>query len=599
VVEEIGFDGITRRYERNGAGWVTQVLRPAGKFTRYGYDAAGRVTEVLYSDGKTEAYAYRPDGELMQAVNETAAVKFERDVMGNITKETVNSEWIASAYDVFGNRTAITSSLGANILHQYSKMGDILQMQANGWEAKFEHDRLGLEINRFLPGGISSQWQRDGIGRPVMQTVGHTAKSNFTTRRRKQYTWDVNDRLKQIRDERGVTKFEHDQWSNLAKTIFPNGEEQWRNPDAVGNLFQTTDRKDRVYAKGGQLRKANGWEYSYDSEGNLVKKEHVGGDLWTYEWNDAGMLTNVTRPDKTEVSFAYDALGRRLWKRYKNTTTKFVWDGNVPLHEWKEHAITGEKLSDIQVGENGLTTWLFDTDSFAPCGKIKGERKYSIVTDHLGTPAQMYKEDGSLFWDCELDSYGKVRMERGEVGSCPFRYKGQYIDNETGLSYNRFRYYSGQEGIYISQDPIGLEGTAYNLYSYVYDPIFDFDFLGLGISENQAEGAAREEKREKELKKMYPNGDVQREQYLRDKDGKRLKDNKRFTGESRRVDMVVIKDGKIVHIEEVTSKTADKTRQERKTKRIRASGPVFIRDRKTKKMIRLNKKTKITTYRMK
>ncbi len=479
VVEEIGFDDITRHYERNAAGWVTQVQRPAGKFTKYGYDTCGRVTDVLYSDELTEHYTYRPDGELMLAQNNAATVSFDRDVAGNILKETVNEEWIASTYDVFGNRISVTSSLGANIMHQYSKMGDVLHMQANGWEARFEHDRLGLETGRHLPGGISSQWQRDGIGRPTVQTVGHTAKNVFTRRKQKQYQWDVADRLKAIRDEQGVTQFEHDAWSNLAKTTFPGGKVEWRNPDAVGNLFKTADRKDRVYARGGQLKKAAGWEYSYDGEGNLVKKEHVGGDVWLYEWNDAGMLTKVVRPDKVEITFAYDALGRRLWKRFKNTTTKFVWDGNVPLHEWKEHALTGEKLSDLHVGDGGIITWLFDTDSFAPCGKIKGDKTYSIVTDHLGTPSQMYRADGSLFWEGALDSYGGVRIEKGEVGSCPFRYQGQYEDVETGLYYNRFRYYDSDSGKYLSLDPIRTKSNELNFYNYIADPNLWIDPLGL------------------------------------------------------------------------------------------------------------------------
>lgn len=478
VIEEIGFDDITRRYERNPAGWVTKVNRPAGKFTQYGYDAAGRVTEVTYSDSKKENYAYRPDGELMQAVNESATVQFERNVMGDILKETVNGEWIQSEYDVFSNRTKITSSLGANISHTYNKMGDVLQMQSNGWLAKFEHDKLGLEINRLLPGGISSNWQRDGIGRPIVQTVGHTVANNFNTRKRKQYTWDVNDRLKQIKDEKGITRFEHDVWSNLAKTIFPNGEEQLRNPDAVGNLYKTIDRKDRVYAKGGRLTKADGWSYEYDAEGNLIEKEHVGGVGWKYEWNDAGMLTKVIRPDKTTVTFTYDALGRRLSKQYKNTITKFVWDGNVPLHEWKEHAVTAEKLSDINVGTNGIITWLFDENNFAPIGKIKGDKQCSIVTDYLGTPSQMYKQDGSLFWECELDSYGKLRIEKGDIGSCPFRYQGQYEDVETGLYYNRFRYYDADVGKYISEDPIRTDGGI-ELYNYVYDPNDWIDPAGL------------------------------------------------------------------------------------------------------------------------
>ncbi|NTS43889.1 RHS domain-containing protein [Flavisolibacter sp. BT320] len=479
VSEEIGFDNIARIYERNAASWVTKVNRPGGRFTQYGYDPCGRVTEVAYSDGSKEAYVYRADGDLLKAVNDAANVQFDRDVMGNIVKESVNGEWIVSAYDAFVNRVKTTSSLGADITHQYNQLGDVIQTEANGWSARFGYDKLGLEVERILQGNVVNKWQRDGIGRPVLQEVGHKAGAVFNRRKQRQYTWDVNDRLKQIRDEKGVTRFEHDQWSNLAKTVFPNGEEQLRNPDAVGNLYQSSDRKDRVYAAGGQLKKAGRWTYHYDAEGNLVKKEHVGGDVWLYEWNGAGMLTKVVRPDKAEVTFAYDALGRRLWKRYKNTTTKFVWDGNVPLHEWKEHAVTGEKLSDVQVGENGITTWLFDTDSFSPCGKIKGNKKYSIVTDHLGTPTQMYYEDGNLFWEGELDSYGKVRMEKGEVGSCPFRYQGQYEDVETGLYYNRFRYYSIHEGFYLSQDPIRYKSGELGFYNYVRDSNIWVDFLGL------------------------------------------------------------------------------------------------------------------------
>ncbi|MBL0053053.1 MAG: RHS repeat protein [Bacteroidetes bacterium] len=82
------------------------------------------------------------------------------------------------------------------------------------------------------------------------------------------------------------------------------------------------------------------------------------------------MLIKVTRPDKDEVTFTYDALGRRLSKRYKNTVTKFIWDGNVPLHEWKEHALTHEKLSDTKVGEMELQHGYL-TDSLHP-SKNKG-----------------------------------------------------------------------------------------------------------------------------------------------------------------------------------------------------------------------------------
>jgi RHS repeat-associated protein len=102
----------------------------------------------------------------------------------------------------------------------------------------------------------------------------------------------------------------------------------------------------------------------------------------------------------------------------------------------------------------------------------------------MGTPEAMYREDGEAVWTCELNSYGKVRnFQGGSKTDCPFRYQGQYEDAETGLYYNRFRYYSPEEGVYISQDPIGIEGSVY-LYSYVHDTNSWVDIWGLNKNSN-------------------------------------------------------------------------------------------------------------------
>ncbi|WP_317045850.1 RHS repeat-associated core domain-containing protein [Apibacter adventoris] len=76
--------------------------------------------------------------------------------------------------------------------------------------------------------------------------------------------------------------------------------------------------------------------------------------------------------------------------------------------------------------------------------------------------------------------YGKVKEDTfNNCFSIPFRYQGQYEDEETGLYYNRFRYYDSNSGTYISQDPIGLDGDLFNLYSYVVDTNDGIDPLGL------------------------------------------------------------------------------------------------------------------------
>ncbi len=75
-----------------------------------------------------------------------------------------------------------------------------------------------------------------------------------------------------------------------------------------------------------------------------------------------------------------------------------------------------------------------------------------------------------------MDCYGRVRT--GNNKFVPYLYPGQYVDEETGLAYNRFRYYDVESGRYLSQDPIGLKGGL-RLYGFVYDSNIEVDILGL------------------------------------------------------------------------------------------------------------------------
>ena len=178
----------------------------------------------------------------------------------------------------------------------------------------------------------------------------------------------------------------------------------------------------------------------------------------------------------------YECLVRRI--QYFGKVTRWVWDGNVPIHEWSY------KVTDMQSDEKestplkeptkDITTWVFEAGTFVPTAKIQEGKQYSIVSDYLGTPIQMYDEQGNKTWDCTLDIYGKVLViDKGTEFDCPFRFQGQYVDEETGLYYNRLRYYSAEAGGYLSQDPIHLNGGIINLYGYVYDSNTWTDIWGL------------------------------------------------------------------------------------------------------------------------
>jgi RHS repeat-associated protein len=92
----------------------------------------------------------------------------------------------------------------------------------------------------------------------------------------------------------------------------------------------------------------------------------------------------------------------------------------------------------------------------------------------------MYDEKGQAVWEARLDIYGKVHTFAGRsLSECPFRYQGQYEDCETGLYYNRFRYYDPDSGNYLSQDPIKLAGNNPTFYGYVKDVNTWIDVWGL------------------------------------------------------------------------------------------------------------------------
>jgi RHS repeat-associated protein len=478
------------------------------RFTEYTYDDGDRVTQVTYSDGGSEKFAYRADGAMTAAIGAGVAVTFEHDAVGRVVREARNTHWVESEFDSLGWRVRVRSSMGADQKIQRNSVGDVVAVTdaPSGYGTKFTRDRLGSELERTMPGGLRSRWQRDKLGRPIQHDIGSTTDSL----RAYSYSWEPDDRLKMLVDSmRGASEFGYDALGTLAWAKYNDGTFELRVPDAVGNLFKARDQMDRQYGPVGQLLAANTARgritYHYDVEGNLVEKVEPSGRRWGYEWNVAGMLVKVVRPDGSEVEFGYDALGRRVTKRYRGQTTHVLWDGDKVLHEWVEGTLEpavdfagvptwnadaegkrrdAELLQHLSQGPpvRGTAaepiTWLFDPEGFAPIAKLFGGGQHSIVSDQAGAPRLMVDGRGRVVFAASVSAYGELRELEGDRFQCPWRWQNQYEDAETGLYYNRFRYYDPEAGIYVSQDPIGLEGGLRG-YAYVADPLTQTDPFGL------------------------------------------------------------------------------------------------------------------------
>ncbi len=500
VRAEVGFDGARRLYERDAVGRVTKVFRPGVKrWSTFEYDAAGRTTKILHSDGTTERFAYDEDGEIVEASNDELEVKFERDPLGRVVKEWQGEHWVESEHDHVGRRVGIQSSLGLRQGLERNAMGDIVRHWARQgtqeWKASFRRDELGLEVERFLPGDARSQWWRDAVGRPTMHLVGRGDEPSQQPVRGRRYRWGADDRLEELSEHgQGAQTFKHDARGYLVSTTYPDRSVNIRAPDEVGNLFRTQGMVDREYGPGGELRKVQTAEgirtYVYDPEGNLERRVDPDGGEWRYRWNGVGRLVEVERPDGEVVRYAYDALGRRVSKEVGGRRRRWVWDRNVLVHELEDGEMHAErqtrgppKTAESSTGtargppRPGLITWIFEDGGFAPLARLTEDTVHSLVCDHRDAPLCVLDEQGMPRWQAHLDAWGVVSAN-GEHELCPWRFAGQYEDEEAGLYYNRFRYYDPTQGRYVSQDPIGLLGGLAQ-YEYVDDPWTATDPLGL------------------------------------------------------------------------------------------------------------------------
>ena len=510
VISEKGFDNLTKHYERSDTGLVTRMKGPGGMNVSYEYNPMGQLNYVDYGDGSWESYSYNKEGQLISAHNEQYRTFLERDDNGRIIAEKQDrgygdsgAQTIHSEYDTNGLRIKISSTLGADITQNYDEFGQLKHIQAaqqeSLWEAHIARNGHGQVTAYKFTGGVENQFGYDYAGRPK----SHVVKTGLGRESyKREYAWNTaNHLLSSIDDlKRGGTAYSYDALNQLIGAGLHTSQPEYKNPDAVGNLYETKDRTDRNYESGGKLTKDARWHYYYDSRGNLVLKcpfvlhqdnspNRWHPTCWSYRWNTNGTLKWVIAPNGSKTDFEYDALGRRTAKITHKKITRYLWDGNVLLHEWSYDT---NKRPELQlVGELGelfyekepaddVITWVYDEGTYTPIAKLINGQRYSIVSDYIGRPVQCFDDQGEVVWETEYDVYGRLKNLKGDKHFIPLRQMGQYEDAELGgLYYNRFRYYDSDNGTYISQDPIGLHSGQLNFYAYVEDVNSLVDVFGL------------------------------------------------------------------------------------------------------------------------
>jgi len=164
-----------------------------------------------------------------------------------------------------------------------------------------------------------------------------------------------------------------------------------------------------------------------------------------------------------------------VWRRHarKPERTQYAWSGLQMVGE------TSDSHPDAAV------QYIHTENSYEPLARVDSHGEHADIfwchTELNGLPDSVTDSSGDTVWCGASTAWGRSLRESTPVNwDTPqnLRFQGQYLDRETGLHYNTFRYYDPAGGCYTQMDPIGLAGGL-NTYTYVVDPLGWVDPLGL------------------------------------------------------------------------------------------------------------------------
>lgn len=359
-----------------------------------------------------------------------------------------------------------------SILDYHHVQGSALSaINLNGERLTTHQFSAGREQQR-QQGLLLSQYHYDEQGRLQLHSITRQDRPLYL----RHYSYAGNGNLASIADSRhGQRSYYYDALDRLIRVRHSRGEllENFAH-DPVGNL----QMQGPTTIKGNRLLMQGDRHYDYDTYGNLIRERRGDGEkrVTEYRYDYLHRLTGVSLPDGRCVSYRYDAFGRRIGKIVDGHSTEFLWQGRQLIAER---------------GSHHYRRYLYEPGSLRPLALLDGEnpfkaRRYYYQLDHLGTPLELTDYNGEIVWSAKYQAYGQLAgLDSEPQVDNPLRFQGQYFDTETGLHYNRHRYYDPHIGRYLTPAPSPLADVL-NDYRYTPNPIGWVNPLGVRPHREQA-----------------------------------------------------------------------------------------------------------------
>jgi RHS repeat-associated protein len=474
IRQETGFDGRCTAYAYDPNGHLLEKTEFGDNgtqlFTSYQRDTSGRLLVKNLPDGVNVEYRYDSLGRLVSVDDgHDHPLEFEYDKQNRLITEHQGWGTLRYAYDACGKLYHLRLPDNSKLDYHHAKGGVLTAIDLNGTRLTSHTYKVGRELQR-QQGVLSSKYDYDEQGRLKAHAISQPQHPLY----RRDYAYSANGNLEHIADTRhGQRSYQYDPLDRLIRVRHSRDQhpESFAH-DPAGNLLMQ-DRPGPATLKGNRLLMQGDRHFNYDAFGNLIRERRGTAQklVTEYRYDCQHRLTGATLPNGSTVSYRYDAFGRRISKTVEGKTTEFFWQGEqlVAEHSQDHHR-----------------SYVYEPGTFRPLAMLDGKGPHQACPfyyqlDHLGTPQELTDYSGDIIWAAQYTAYGRLtRLNRDshQVLDQPLRFQGQYFDAETGLHYNRHRYYNPDVGRYLTPDPSKLAGGL-NGYQYTRNPTGWVDPLGL------------------------------------------------------------------------------------------------------------------------
>lgn len=447
----------------DGMGNPIDVANDGKSTFKASYSARNCPAAVSYSDGSEYKFVRDDKNRIVEAIGPGAHTKFSYDDHGLPIEETTNGETFRMEYDASGLLTSMEYPDGTRVSFGYDE--DKRLVGYSDWFGNVTHFTYDADcaVTIRTPNHLTQQILLHRNGKPERIRLSDDVQGRVVADTHFEY--DIQQRLtarSELNDER--QHYVYDAESQLTGVLVGQNWLENYYYDPAGNRI-ASHLGTTVVDPGNRLTRQGADTYEYDARGNIVAAT-TDGQPWTFEYDLRNQMVAAHGPSGT-VRFEYDALGRRISKTSDARQVRYLWCGEQ---------ITREIITTDQ----GVVTrdYLYQPSTYKPLAMRIGGECYFVHTDHASTPERISNAVGQIVWSARFETFGRAHIDFAQIDN-PLRFQGQYCDDETGIHYNRFRYYSPRLGRYLSVDPIGLVG-GHNLYTYVgNDPVNRTDPLGL------------------------------------------------------------------------------------------------------------------------